>query len=258
MRLLLIRHGDPDYEHDTLTERGILEAEALAAAAPSMELGDCYVSPLGRAQKTASYCLKATGKTAETLDWLQEFPARIVVHDDDAELVEAFPDAQQLDGKRRRHIVWDMMPSYYTSHPETLDPVRWRESRIARDSDMLPVYDGIISAFDKFLAGYGYVRENGIYRVERENTQTVTFFCHFGITAALLSRLWNVSPFVPMQSIVCAPTSVTEVYTEERAKGIAQFRAVRIGDISHLTMAGLKPSFSARFCEVFSDTSARH
>ena len=31
MRLLFIRHGDPDYEHDTLTEKGRREAALLAS-----------------------------------------------------------------------------------------------------------------------------------------------------------------------------------------------------------------------------------
>lgn len=30
MRLIFIRHGDPDYVHDTLTEKGKREAELLA------------------------------------------------------------------------------------------------------------------------------------------------------------------------------------------------------------------------------------
>ena len=30
MRIYIIRHGDPDYEHDTLTPRGEKEALALA------------------------------------------------------------------------------------------------------------------------------------------------------------------------------------------------------------------------------------
>jgi formamidopyrimidine-DNA glycosylase len=30
MRILIIRHGDPDYEHDTLTEKGHREAKLLA------------------------------------------------------------------------------------------------------------------------------------------------------------------------------------------------------------------------------------
>ena len=30
MRLLMIRHGDPDYEHDCLTEKGKREAKLLS------------------------------------------------------------------------------------------------------------------------------------------------------------------------------------------------------------------------------------
>ena len=48
MRILLIRHGDPDYEHDTLTEKGRREAELLAKRASSLAMGSCYQSPLGR------------------------------------------------------------------------------------------------------------------------------------------------------------------------------------------------------------------
>ena len=44
MRILLIRHGDPDYEHDTLTEKGHREAALLAGLAPSMQIDDCYMS----------------------------------------------------------------------------------------------------------------------------------------------------------------------------------------------------------------------
>lgn len=46
MRILLIRHGDPDYEHDTLTEKGRREAELLAKRASSLAMGSCYQSPL--------------------------------------------------------------------------------------------------------------------------------------------------------------------------------------------------------------------
>lgn len=77
MRLLFIRHGDPDYEHDTLTEKGHREAALLAERAGALELGDCYVSPLGRAQATAAYSMKKLGRTAKTLGWAQEFPAKV-------------------------------------------------------------------------------------------------------------------------------------------------------------------------------------
>lgn len=43
MRLLFIRHGDPDYEHDTLTEKGEREAELLADRLQSEKM-DYFIS----------------------------------------------------------------------------------------------------------------------------------------------------------------------------------------------------------------------
>lgn len=77
MRILFIRHGDPDYANDTLTEKGHREAAALAERAEALNMGACYASPLGRARATAEYSLKRLGNTAETLDWLREFPPQI-------------------------------------------------------------------------------------------------------------------------------------------------------------------------------------
>ena len=74
----------------------------------------------------------------------------------------------------------------------------------------------------------------------------------------MLSRLWNVSPFVPLQFLAMAPTSLTEIVTEESEKGIAIFRTLRIGDITHLTVGNEEPSFSARFCERFENEDERH
>ena len=79
MRILLIRHGDPDYVNDTLTEKGRREAALLAKRAVSMNMGECYKSPLGRAKDTATPCLEVTGKTAEILDGnLQAFMPMMV------------------------------------------------------------------------------------------------------------------------------------------------------------------------------------
>lgn len=78
MRILLIRHGDPDYVNDTLTEKGRREAALLAKRAVSMNMGECYKSPLGRAKDTATPCLEVTGKTAEILDWRKSSRRRLI------------------------------------------------------------------------------------------------------------------------------------------------------------------------------------
>ena len=151
-----------------------------------------------------------------------------------------------------------MMPEYLTEHNEYMDRTAWRDSVVAQCSDMVEVYDNIIQEFDNLLAEHGYVRENGHYRVEKENTKTITFFCHFGLIGVLLSHLWNVSPFTLWNSLALAPTSVTELVTEERKKGIAYFRGLKVGDVSHLYAGGEEPSFAARFCEVYSNKAQRH
>ena len=48
MRLLFIRHGDPDYSIDSLTPYGMKEAEALAEMLKNEKIDYMYCSPLGR------------------------------------------------------------------------------------------------------------------------------------------------------------------------------------------------------------------
>ena len=139
-----------------------------------------------------------------------------------------------------------------------MDKNAWRETEVAKNSDLVEVYDYVIEEFDRFLAEHGYVREGAHYRVEKESDETVTFFCHFGISCVLLSHLWNVSPFVLWHCLALAPTSVTEVVTEEREQGTAYFRGLKVGDISHLYAGGEEPSFAARFCETYSNKEQRH
>ena len=73
MRIIFIRHGDPDYVNDTLTEKGIREAKLLSERTAKWQVNDFYCSPLGRAQKTASYTLEKLGRDAVTYKWLEEF-----------------------------------------------------------------------------------------------------------------------------------------------------------------------------------------
>ena len=55
MKLIIIRHGDPDYSIDSLTEAGWREANILASRVSKMDVKNFYVSPLGRAKDTASW-----------------------------------------------------------------------------------------------------------------------------------------------------------------------------------------------------------
>ena len=58
MKIMIIRHAEPDYSIDSLTEKGWKEAELLSEKLKDMDIKNFYVSPLGRARDTA--CLLYT------------------------------------------------------------------------------------------------------------------------------------------------------------------------------------------------------
>ncbi len=241
MRILIIRHGDPDYSIDSLTPKGWKEAELLADRLEKTKIDYYYMSPLGRAKDTASLTLKRKGVQATECDWLREFPALI----------------QRPDVKDHKKITWDWLPEDWTRVPEHYDSENWCKTDIMKEGHVDELYENVIKNFDELLAKHGYVRDGKIYRVEKSNTDTIAFFCHFGLECVLLSHLMGVSPMPLWHGLVCAPSSVSVIHTEERRNGIASFRAASIGDISHLYAGDEEPAFAARFCEVW-DSEDRH
>ena len=77
MNLIFIRHAEPDYTIDSLTEKGFVEAKLLAERTRDWKVDEVYVSPMGRAQDTASFSLKNWDLKPVTYDWLQEFYYRV-------------------------------------------------------------------------------------------------------------------------------------------------------------------------------------
>ena len=124
MKIIFVRHGDPDYEHDTLTEKGIREAKLLSDRTVNWPVTQFYCSPLGRAQKTASYTLERVGREAITHDWMKEF---------------FYPIEDPVTG--RVGVPWDFMPEYWTNIPQMYDREGWKETEIYRSNpELLPAY----------------------------------------------------------------------------------------------------------------------
>jgi len=248
MKLIFIRHADPDYERDDLTEKGRREAKLLAERVAGMKIDRIYVSPLGRAQATMKSCLDRMDELNVryprpiVCDWLREFPSLI-----------KRPDRPDGDS-----ICWDWMPEDWTKENILYDYDKWLEHPVFKNSDTGDTIKYVYSEFEKLLAELGYVREKGYFRVEKPNDECVVFFCHFGLMSVLVSYLTHIPPMPIWQGFITAPTSVTTVYTEERREGKASFRVSAFGDISHLYAAGEAPAFSGRFCELYTNMDERH
>ncbi len=240
MRLIFIRHGEPDYEHDSLTEKGRREAELVAKRIKEIGPDFVYSSPLGRAELTCKYSQKFCGFDYKVKDWLQEFPG-MAVNPDTKEAI--YP--------------WDLMPSLFTAHDELYDASRWRDSELFKGGNVLQKYDEMASGLDSLLEEHGYKRDGRLYRAINPNTDTIVFFCHFAVTAAMMSHLASNSPYVFWQHFCSLTTSVTTFVTEEREQNSVSFRCCGFSDVGHLVEHGEEPSFFARFCETF-DSDERH
>lgn len=238
MRLLFIRHGDPDYERDGLTPAGEVEARLLVPRMQRENITEFFVSPLGRAQATARPTLEALGRTAEEYGWLREF---------------SIPIQRPDKNGARTFVPWDWLPADWLKDPRLSDRGHWRENEVMAAAQVGEAYDRVTQAFDALLAAHGYRRDGLLYSAEHPNTDTLAFFCHFGVACVFLSHLMNCSPMVLWHGMCMAPSSVTTVYTEERRPGVAAFRTSAFGDVSHLYAEGVSPAFAARFCEVYGD-----
>lgn len=177
MRIIFVRHAEPDYANDTLTEKGWREAALLAERVSGWDVTDFYVSPLGRARDTASLSLKKMGRTAETFDWLREFHGPV------------------NDPTRGENVIpWDFYPEYWTKIPEMYDKDGFGNTEVMKSGRVMEEYVRISGELDALLTKYGYVREGGLYRTGKTegaaHDATIVLFCHMGVTLFLCSIFW--------------------------------------------------------------------
>lgn len=186
MRLIFVRHGEPDYVKDCLTDTGRLQAEAASERLLREGISKIYASPCGRAQETASYTAEKLGLPILTLDYMRE-------------------------------ICWGfkgVTPLYKSGHPWTLalrmaeeenlslTETLWTEhpffsNNAATDCDRM-----IEERIDGFLEELGYRREENRYLCVSDDTdKTVALFSHGGSGACALSRMLNL-PFPYLAAVM--------------------------------------------------------
>ncbi len=235
LRVILIRHAEPDYSVDSLTPKGRTEAELLSERLIHWSVRDFYVSPLGRARDTAEYTLKKLGRNAEILPWLAEFRG-------------SYPDPET---GVRRTVAWDVKPRIWSSFPEIMDIRTWLDVPLFDGGNVREIWKETTDGVDELLGRYGYVKDGPVWRCGKNCTDTIVLFCHFGISMAILGYLTDISPMILWHRTLCLPSSVTEVVTEERILGEVSFRVTMLGDLSHLESAGEKRSTAGLFPECY-------
>ena len=72
MRLILVRHGHPDYINDSITPLGNLQAKAASERLKNEGITEIYSSSNGRAVETAQYTADILGLEIKKYDFLRE------------------------------------------------------------------------------------------------------------------------------------------------------------------------------------------
>lgn len=224
MRILLIRHGDPDYVHDTVTEKGVREVALLTNRLEKENIDTIYCSPLGRARATAVPLATALGKEIKVLDFLAEIET-----------------VYSVNGKMVSP--WDIPPHIWSQNKNLHDINHWADDKIYENSDIAEKVRMIKASFDALLETHGFRHTGQYFEIDPDfvhSTETIAIFCHMGLGNVLLSHLFGIATPVFWHKIFLPPTSVTTVFMERH--DLNQLHAlphfIGIGDISHLFAGG--------------------
>ena len=184
MRLILIRHGEPDYKKDCLTERGIEQAEGAAKRLLKEGISAIYSSPMGRAKETAAFTAKALDMKVSVLDFMHEI--------DWGDTEDDHEDKLEYDGHP-----WTLGFKLLTENTEYVGSTDWYKHHYFRDNKCLSYYRMVSQRVDEFLSSFGLIREEGLYYCERNCDDTVALFVHGGSGAVLISHILDLPfPFV--------------------------------------------------------------
>ncbi|MBR5975999.1 MAG: histidine phosphatase family protein [Clostridiales bacterium] len=195
MRIILVRHGDPDYVKDCLTELGKKQAEVAAARLMCEGIDEIWSSSSGRAYETAQAFSARSGiSPIHQLDFMREIRF-------------GYGEALYSTGNP-----WDETDRMSKEGEEILIP-KWQELPFFKDNAAVEDVDMIAKETDNWMRGLGYEREGLYYRCKRADDQeyTVVLFAHGGSGSAMLARLLNLPFFYICGLIRMEHTAITIV-----------------------------------------------
>ena len=224
MLLYIIRHGDPDYTTDSLTEKGILQAEAVGKRLAKVGINKVFSSPMGRARQTAEPLCRMLGLSYTVEEW---------THEIGDEMFATHPNGSRTS--------MGGIPSYCFREKGGIDLPFEQEmdAPILNETQMDTVFPYLEENGRDFLERLGYKEENGVYRILRPNDDRVALFCHAGFARAWISRLLHIPAQIMWAGFNYCHTGVTILDFKNYPGDFTAPRMMCYSDMSHYHTEGL-------------------
>ena len=231
MLLYVVRHGDPVYEPDSLTDLGRLQAKALVKRFQVYGLDRVYTSPLERAKMTAAPTCEALKITPEVLEWTSE------------DLAFRDFSVPRKNGDGREWSFGSVRNTTYKYAGSVALGDRWYEAPPFCDCNAKEGFERIQRESDAFLSSLGYTKEGDFYRVTRPNDEKVAVFCHYGFGTTWISHLLSIVPPLFWSTFLINHSSLTVIRFPNDKEGIISPMCLTLSDCSHIYEAGLPMKF---------------
>lgn len=235
MLLYLIRHGDPIYEPDSLTELGEKQAEALSKRLEILGFDKVFVSSSERAILTAKPTCEKIGIEPTVLDWCNE--------------KYAFEEFTAEDQNGKRNWVFSLKETRkLLSSSEIVNLGKdWYKSPKLEGTKYHEGIMRISKNADEFLANLGYVhnREENNYKVVNHSDQRIALFAHCGFGLAFLSAVLDIPyPMLAMRFYI-QHSGVTVIEFND-LDSISIPRVFQLSNDSHLYKENLPTKYMNR------------
>ena len=223
MDLYIVRHGNPNYMTDSLTELGHRQAKAAAQELVKLGIDEIYSSPMGRAKETAQYLCELCGLEMKIEPWAHETEH----YGDNGH--GGITHAVQMDPTFLRSPEVEAMGDRWVTHPA-----------FRGEKEITEMVKTVEDGARDFLARLGYELEGNRFRITEANDKNVVLFCHAGMFLVLTAFLLRMPQLTAWHSFFMYQTGITRCNFYNYDSGYTVGRYLWINDTHHLKKEGIE------------------
>ena len=232
MILYYVRHGDPIYDPDSLTELGHKQAAALAKRFSLYGLDEIYSSPSNRARLTAKPTCETLGLEMKICGWADEAlaGADMGMKDKNGGFIWSFADPE--------------MTEKFNDPSVRALGMEWYKHEYFKDFSFEKGMKRIQPAVDEWLLSLGYQhdREKCCYKKVGKSPERVALFAHHGASMMILSTILDIPyPMFATRSSI-GHTGVTVIWFGD--DGVVYPQVFQHSNDSHLYKEGLLTGYN--------------